>query len=52
MLLMALIPITLAGMAAVAIVMYAEERTRLGRQMVRPSAALLVVAALGVATFG
>jgi hypothetical protein len=52
MLLMALVPVHVTVMAVLAGFMYAEERTRLGRQMVRPAAALLVVAAIGLATFG
>jgi predicted metal-binding membrane protein len=52
MLLMALVPVHVAVMAVLAGFMYAEERTHLGRQMVRPAAALLVVAAIGLATFG
>jgi predicted metal-binding membrane protein len=52
MLLMAVVPVHLAVMAAVAAFMYAEERTRLGREMVRQAAALLAVAAIGVAAFG
>lgn len=32
--------------------MYAEERARLGREVVRQAAALLAVAAIGVAALG
>jgi predicted metal-binding membrane protein len=52
MLLMALVPLHLAVMGVVAAFMYAEERTKLGREMVRQAAALLAVAAIGVAAFG
>lgn len=52
MLLMALVPVHLAVMGALAAFMYAEERTKLGREMVRQAAALLAVAAIGVAAFG
>jgi predicted metal-binding membrane protein len=52
MLLMALVPVHIAVMAVLAGFMYAEERTNLGRQLVRPSAALLVVAAIGIAALG
>lgn len=52
MLMMALVPVPFAAMAVLAAAMYAEERTRLGRQLVRQSAALLVVVAIGLATFG
>jgi len=52
MLLMALVPVPFVAMAAIAAFMYAEERTRLGRQMARNAAALLAVAAVGVAALG
>ena len=51
MLLMALVPMHLAAMVVLAAFMYAEERTRLGREMVRQASALLAVAAIGVAAF-
>jgi predicted metal-binding membrane protein len=52
MLLMALVPVHVLVMAVLAAFMYAEERTRLGREMVRQAAALMAVAAIGVAAFG
>jgi predicted metal-binding membrane protein len=52
MLLMLVLPANVAWLAGLAIVMYAEERTRLGRQLVRPLAALFTVAATAVALLG
>lgn len=51
MVFMAVLPVPLVVMAALAAFMYAEERTTLGREMVRNAAALLTVAAIGVAAF-
>jgi predicted metal-binding membrane protein len=52
MLLMVVLPASVPWMAGLAIVMYAEERTKVGRRMVRPLAALLAAAATAVAVLG
>lgn len=52
MVLMILIPVHIAFTAALAGLMYTEERTRLGRQLVRPSAVLFIAAATAVAISG
>jgi predicted metal-binding membrane protein len=52
MLLMVVLPASAVWMVVLAFVMYAEERTRIGRRMVRPLAGLLAAAATAVAVFG